>query len=113
MTNPVAGSARKGAPDWWSVGTVLVANGVLVTVLLWQAISAGGKLFPLFFMLEPRGLGALAVGLAMALLIAWRQRGTTRTPITRVGRGLVAAGLGWALAFGFVYATALAVFWSA
>jgi hypothetical protein len=46
MTNTVAGSARTSARVWWSVGTVLVANGVLVTLLLSQAIGAGGKLFP-------------------------------------------------------------------
>ena len=111
MTNTVAGSARTSARAWWSVGTVLVANGVLVTVLLSQAVGADGKLFPLFFMLEPKGLCALAVGLAVALLIAWRQHATARPPVTGIGRGIVAAALGWALAFGLVYAAAMAVFW--
>jgi hypothetical protein len=109
MTNTVAGSARTRARVWWSVGTVLVANGALMTVLLLQAIEARGKLFPLFFLLVPEGLGALALGLAVALLIAWRQRATARPPVTGIGRGIGAAAIGWALALGLLYALAMFV----
>ncbi|GAA4607982.1 hypothetical protein BJY16_006614 [Actinoplanes octamycinicus] len=112
MTNPVAGSAPTSGRDWWSVGTVLGANGVLMAVLLAQAMNARGNLFPFFVMLEPEGLSALALGLAVALLIAGRQRATARPPVAGVGRGIVAAALGWVVAFGLVYAASMIVFWS-
>ena len=113
MTNTVAGPARTSARVWWSVGTVLVANGALVTLILSgqlrQATGAGGGFVPIDFLLGPVGLGALAVGLAVALTIAWRQRATARPPVAGIGRGIGATALGWALAFGLDVAAAIVV----
>ncbi|WP_250009076.1 hypothetical protein [Actinoplanes sp. M2I2] len=113
MTNTVAGLARTGAPDWWSVGTVLVANGALVTSILSgqlrQATGGGGGFVPVDFLLGPVGLGALTVGLAVALSIAWRQRATAGSPAAGIGRGIGATALGWALAFGLDVAAAMVV----
>lgn len=115
MTNTVAGPARTNARVWWSVGTVLVANGVLVTMILSgrlrHATGSGGGFVPIDLLLGPVGLCALTVGLAVALTIAWHQRTTARPPVTGVGRGIGATALGWALAFGLDVAAVLAVIW--
>ena len=113
MTNAVADSAPTSTRDWWSVGTVLVANGALVTLILSgqlrQATGGGGGFVPIDFLLGPVGLGALTVGLAVALPIAWRQRAAARPPATGIGRGIGATALGWALAFGLDVAAAMVV----
>ena len=113
MTNTVVGPARTSARVWWSVGTVLVANGVLVTSILSgqlrQATGAGGWFVPVDFMLGPVGLGALAVGLAVALPFACRQRATAEPPVTGISRGIGATALGWALALGLDVAAAIIV----
>ena len=113
MTNTVARSVRTSAPDWWSVGTVLVANGALVTLILSgqlrQATGAGGGFVPIDFLLGPVGLGALTVGLAVALPVAWRQRATARPAATGIGRGIGATAIGWAIAFGLDVAAAMVV----
>lgn len=113
MTNTVAGPARTSARDRWSVGTVLVANGALATVILSgqlrQATGGGGGFVPIDFLLGPVGLGALAAGLALALKTAWRQPATARRPVTRIGRGIGATALGWALALGLDVAAAVVV----
>ncbi|MEU4624332.1 hypothetical protein AB0G04_30700 [Actinoplanes sp. NPDC023801] len=91
---------------------MLVANGALVTAILSgqlrQATGAGGWFVPVDFMLGPVGLGALTVGLAVALPFAWRQPATARPPVTGIGRGIGATALGWALAFGLDVAAVVA-----
>lgn len=113
MTNTVAGPARTSARVRWSVGTVLVANGVLVTAILSgqlrQATGEGGGFVPIDFMLGPVGLGALTVGLAVALTIAGRQRATAQPPVTGIYRGIGATALGWALALGLDVAATIIV----
>ena len=115
MTNTGTGPARTSARDWWSVGTVLVANGALVTTILSgqlrQVTGEGGGFVPIDFMLGPVGLGALTVGLTVALTIAWRQSATARPPVTGIGRGIGATALGWALAIGLDVAAAIVVFY--
>ncbi|MEU4621154.1 hypothetical protein AB0G04_14385 [Actinoplanes sp. NPDC023801] len=115
MTNTRAGLARTTARVWWSVGTVLVANGALVTMILSgrlrQVTGDGGWLVPIDFMLGPVGLGALTVGLAVALRIAWRQRATAGPPVTGIGRGIGATAVGWALAIGLDVAATIVVFY--
>lgn len=104
MTNMMAGPTRNTARVWWAVGTVLVANGAIVTAILSgklrQATGAGGGFVPIDFLLGPVGLGALAVGLAVALRIARRPGTSSRPPVTGIARGLGATAVGWALAFG-------------
>lgn len=106
MTITVTGHARNRARGWWPIGTVLVANGALVTAILSgrlrQATGGGGGFVPINLLLGPIGLGAITVGLAVALTFAWRQSGSVRPPVTRlgrgIGRGIAATVIGWALA---------------
>jgi hypothetical protein len=94
---------------------VLAANGALVTGILSgqlrQVTGAGGGFVPVDLLLGPVGLGALTVGLAVALTIAWRQRATARPPVTGIGQGIGATVLGWALAFGLDVAAVMLVIW--
>jgi hypothetical protein len=102
MTRTLAGPGRRNARAWWSVGTVLVANGALVVAVLSgevrQATGSGGGFVPIDFMLGPVGLGAIAVGLGVALAIAWRPRVTDRSPVTGIFPGIGATAIGWTVA---------------
>jgi len=98
---------------WWAVSTALVANGAIATAILGgtlrQATGAGGGFVPIDFLLGPTGLGALAVGLAVALRIAWQQSTSTRPPVTGIARGVGATAVGWAVAFGLDVAALIIV----